>query len=96
MIVDNYATYTHPKVKAWLEKHKRLHMHFTPTFSSWMNVVERFFRDITLYLRDADASASGGSRGALGLLRISWVVSLLIVRMRQAPEGGEHHSVLVV
>ena len=52
LIVDNYATHKHPKVKAWLEKHKRFHMHFTPTSSSWINMVERFFRDITVYLRD--------------------------------------------
>ncbi|WP_180275287.1 transposase, partial [Pseudomonas avellanae] len=44
LIVDNYATHKQPKVKAWLEKHKRFHMHFTPTSSSWMNMVERFFR----------------------------------------------------
>ena len=43
LIVDNYATHKHPKVKAWLEKHKRFHMHFTPTSGSWMNMVERFF-----------------------------------------------------
>jgi transposase len=42
LIVDNYATPKHPKVKAWLEKHKRFHMHFTPTSRSWMNMVERF------------------------------------------------------
>jgi transposase len=56
LIVDNYATHKHPKVKAWLEKHKRFHMHFTPTSSSWMNMVERFFRDITVYLRDGSFS----------------------------------------
>ena len=47
LIVDNYATHKHPEVKAWLAKHKRFHMHFTPTSSSWLNMVERFFRDIT-------------------------------------------------
>ncbi|NCE88410.1 IS630 family transposase [Pseudomonas sp. Q1] len=57
LIVDNYATHKHPKVKAWLEKHKRFHMHFTPTSSSWMNMVERFFRDITVYLRDGGFSS---------------------------------------
>ncbi|RMQ33122.1 Transposase, partial [Pseudomonas syringae pv. actinidiae] len=57
LIVDNYATHKHPKVKAWLEKHKRFHMHFTPTSSSWMNMVERFFRDITVYLRDGSFSS---------------------------------------
>jgi transposase len=47
LIVDNYATHKHPKVKAWLTKHPRLKMHFTPTSSSWLNLVERFFADLT-------------------------------------------------
>jgi transposase len=48
LIVDNYATHKHPKVKAWLAKHPRFHIHFTPTSASWLNMVERFFRDITV------------------------------------------------
>jgi transposase len=47
MILDNYATHKHPNVRAWLDKHKRFHLHFTPTASSWLNLVERWFRDIT-------------------------------------------------
>jgi transposase len=47
LIVDNYATHTHPDVRAWLAKHPRLVMHFTPTSASWLNMVERFFRDIS-------------------------------------------------
>ncbi|HUL13813.1 MAG TPA: IS630 family transposase [Methylococcaceae bacterium] len=47
LIVDNYATHKHPNVKDWLAKHPRFHMHFTPTSASWVNLVERFFRDIT-------------------------------------------------
>jgi transposase len=47
LIADNYATHKHPKVQRWLERHRRLHMHFTPTSSSWLNMVERFFRDLT-------------------------------------------------
>jgi transposase len=47
LIVDNYATHKHPEVRAWLAKHPRFHLHFTPTSASWMNLVERFFRDIT-------------------------------------------------
>ncbi|WP_067519080.1 IS630 family transposase [Endozoicomonas ascidiicola] len=47
LICDNYATHKHPKVKEWLEKHPRFHVHFTPTSASWMNMVERFFRDLT-------------------------------------------------
>jgi transposase len=47
MICDNYATHKHPNVKKWLEKHPRFHLHFIPTSSSWLNLVERWFREIT-------------------------------------------------
>jgi transposase len=47
LIVDNYATHKHPKVKRWLQRHRRFHLHFTPTSSSWLNLVERWFREIT-------------------------------------------------
>jgi transposase len=44
LILDNYATHKHPDVAKWLAKHKRFHLHFTPTSSSWLNLVERWFR----------------------------------------------------
>ena len=47
LIVDNYATHKHPAVDAWLRKHPRVQLHFTPTSSSWLNLVERFFAEIT-------------------------------------------------
>lgn len=47
LIVDNYATHKHPKVQRWLQRHPRFHVHFTPTSASWLNMVERFFRDLT-------------------------------------------------
>jgi transposase len=47
LVVDNYATHKHPNVKAWLARHKRFHIHFTPTSASWLNQVERFFALIT-------------------------------------------------
>jgi len=47
LIVDNYNTHKHPKVKAWLKRHPRFHVHFIPTSSSWLNLVERWFREIT-------------------------------------------------
>ena len=47
MILDNYATHKHPNVKKWLDGHPRFHLHFTPTSSSWLNLVERWFREIT-------------------------------------------------
>jgi transposase len=47
MILDNYGTHKHPNVQAWLAKHPRFHLHFTPTSSSWLNLVERWFRNLT-------------------------------------------------
>jgi transposase len=47
LIVDNYATHTHDNVRAWLDKHPRFQLHFTPTSSSWLNLVERWFRELT-------------------------------------------------
>jgi transposase len=47
LVLDNYATHKTPEVKAWLLKHPRFHLHFTPTSSSWMNLVERWFAELT-------------------------------------------------
>lgn len=47
LIADNYATHKHPSVQRWLMRHPRVHMHFTPTSSSWLNLVERVFGDLT-------------------------------------------------
>jgi transposase len=47
LVVDNYGTHKTPAVKAWLAKHPRFHLHFTPTSASWLNLVERFFAEIT-------------------------------------------------
>lgn len=47
LIIDNYATHKHPKVRAWLAARPRYHLHFTPTYSSWLNQVERWFGHIT-------------------------------------------------
>jgi hypothetical protein len=47
IIADNYATHKHPRVQRWLARHKRFHLHFTPTSSSWLNLIERWFRDLT-------------------------------------------------
>ncbi len=48
LIVDNYATHKHPNVQAWLAKHPRFHIHFRPTSASWLKMVERSFRDLTV------------------------------------------------
>ncbi len=47
LIVDNYGTHKHPRVRSWLKRHPRFKLHFTPTSSSWLNLVERWFREIT-------------------------------------------------
>ena len=47
LVADNYATHKHERVQKWLARHQRFHIHFTPTSSSWLNMVERFFRDLT-------------------------------------------------
>jgi DDE superfamily endonuclease len=57
LIVDNYATHKHAKVWAWLDKRPRFKVHFTPTGSSWLNLVERFFADLT---GDVIRSAASG------------------------------------
>lgn len=47
LIVDNYGTHKHPRVQSWIGRHPRFHLHFIPTASSWLNLVERWFREIT-------------------------------------------------
>jgi transposase len=47
VILDNYATHKHPSVRRWLARNPRVHFHFIPTSSSWLNLVERWFRDLT-------------------------------------------------
>ena len=47
LVVDNYGTHKHPKVKKWLQRHRRFHLHFTPTSSSWLNLIERWFAALT-------------------------------------------------
>jgi transposase len=48
LIIDNYSAHKAPEVQKWLARHKRFHIHFVPTSSSWLNMVERFFRDLTV------------------------------------------------
>ena len=48
LILDNYGTHKHEQVEAWLERHPRFHLHFTPTSSSWLNLVERWLRELTM------------------------------------------------
>jgi putative transposase len=64
LIADNYATHKHPRVKAWLARHPRFHMHYTPTYASWLNQVERWFGLITQH-----AIRRGSFRSVRELLR---------------------------
>lgn len=64
LIVDTYATHKHPKVRQWLSKRPRFHLHFTPTSSSWLNLVERFFADLT-----EDCVREGSFTGVRQLVR---------------------------
>src|SRR5262245_18589423 len=47
LIVDNYGTHEHPNVQKWLQRHRRFHLHFTPTSSSWLNLIERWVAALT-------------------------------------------------
>ena len=62
VIADNYATHKHAKVQAWLAKHPRFEMHFTPTSSSWLNLVERFFAELTAVIREGSFDSVGQLR----------------------------------
>jgi len=67
VIPDNYATHKHPKVKAWLNRHPRFHLHFTPASASWLNLVERFFRDLS-----QDVVLPGSFAGVGQLTKAIW------------------------
>src|SRR3984893_15274812 len=58
IIADNYATHKHPAVTRWLDRHARFHMHYTPTSSSWMNLVERFFRDLPEFITEKSSAST--------------------------------------
>ncbi len=64
LLADNCSTHQHAKVKAWLARRKRFHMHFVPTSSSWMNLVERFFADLT-----SDCVRAGSFKGVAQLVQ---------------------------
>jgi transposase len=54
LIVDNYSTHKHPKVKQWIQRHRRFHLHFIPTSSSWLNLVERWFGEALAFRREIE------------------------------------------
>ena len=71
VVCDNYGTHKHPTVKTWLEKHPRFHMHFTPTYSSWINQVERLFAEVTRDLLQRSDHRSVQALEKVGCNRIS-------------------------
>jgi transposase len=73
VVVDNYATHKHPKVQAWLARHPRVRLHFTPTSASWLNLVEVFFAITSRQaLRRGDFSSVAELVAAIGRLVDAW------------------------
>jgi transposase len=73
VVVDNYATHKHPTVGAWLAKHPRIRLHFTPTSGSWLNLVEVFFAIITRQaLRRGDFAGVEELVAAIGRFCQAW------------------------
>jgi hypothetical protein len=64
MVLDNYATCKTPAIRQWLLKHPRFHLHFSPTSSSWMNLAERWFAELTTVRIQSVSRASDGPRHA--------------------------------
>ena len=75
VILDNYATHKHPAVRAWLDKHPRVHFHFIPTSSSWLNLVERFFSELTTrQLKRLEGQQSERDFGYTALVAEPWLI----------------------
>ena len=73
VVVDNYATHKHPKVQAWLARHPRVQLHFTPTYASWLNLIEAFFAITTRQaLRRGDFSSVAELVAAIGRFVDAW------------------------
>ena len=84
LIADNYCTHKHEKVKVWLERHPRFHMHFTPTSGSWMNLIERFFADLT-----CDVVRAGSFRSVRQLVK---QIELYLAERNKAPKPYRWHA----
>jgi transposase len=84
LILDNYCTHKEKSVRGWLDKHPRFHLHFTPTSSSWLNLVERFFADIT-----ADVVRDGSFASVQELVD---QIEAYLVERNLAPKPYKWHS----
>jgi len=82
LILDSYSTHKTPEVRRWLERHPRFHLHFTPTSGSWLNMVERWFGELTT--KKIDAAASVGTYIALATAN-GWSTR---ARSWRSPTGG--------
>jgi hypothetical protein len=83
-VVDNYATHKHPKIKAWLKRHPRFHLNFTPTSASWINLVERFFGLITGGM-PSDAASFTALPPSKPRSTITWSITMPIHALSSGP-----------
>ena len=103
IVLDNYGTHTHAKVTAWLARHQRIHLHFTPTSASWMNLVEVFFSIITRQaIRRGDFASVGDLMTAIRRFIDAWndrcqpfvwvkdADDIMIKATRKRTSGTEH------
>ena len=86
LIVDKYATHKHSVVLTWLEEHPRIHLHFTPTGSSWLTLVERFFRQLT------DDVVREGSLNSVGKLITAINVHLAHLNFKPTRTAGRRKA----
>lgn len=88
IILDNYATHKHAKVMEWIERNKRVYLHFTPTSSSWLNLAERFFGLLTekQLRRGVHTSVADLERCLKDYLRVHNEYPKPLVRTRSAEE----------
>jgi transposase len=94
-ILDNYVTHKHPAVTAWLAERPNYHLHFTPTSSSWLNLVERFFAEITQRIcRGTFSSVPARSTPLLTTFEKPKTIRLGIFRRSHRPQGPSLSSYL--
>jgi hypothetical protein len=87
IICDNYSIHKHAKVTAWLKRHPRFHIHFIPTSSSWLHLVERFFGEIT-----AKVIRSGSFRASQPWSQTSFAFSIITISIPKPTAGRQNPS----
>ena len=104
VVLDNSSTHSTPEVRAWLERHKRVHFHFTPTSASWMNMVEIWFsilttqhvrrgvyHDVSELIAAIEAFIKGYNERAQPFLWTKTAEDILIKATKQQPTSGTLH-----